>query len=340
ESSPLEAPHCRPRAVVLLNLAPGRSKVRLEPRSELPKRSHPAVHPMSNNPTKEVFPSFSFSSRDEIEVLRSPRYSKFFDRNIDSPIMLLDTIVTGLLMAASAAAIPIENPMELIKRAPSAGVVIQKCAKPGVFALAYDDGPYQYTSQLVDILNNGGAKATFFMTGTLYGCIYNQRTAVKKAFDSGHQIASHTWTHPSTFGSLTTAQLTTEMQKLEQAMVNIIGKKPAYMRPPYLATGGSVLSTMKTLGYKVITDDVDSGDWNGQTPAQSEAKFTAAGASGNGHIPLMHETYATTVQTLTPWLINWAKQNNLKLVTVAECLDDASGAYQSGSFTGNGATTC
>ncbi|KAF4773051.1 polysaccharide deacetylase [Colletotrichum scovillei] len=258
----------------------------------------------------------------------------------DSPNMLLDTIVTGLLMAASAAAIPIENPMELIKRAPSAGVVIQKCAKPGVFALAYDDGPYQYTSQLVDILNNGGAKATFFMTGTLYGCIYNQRTAVKKAFDSGHQIASHTWTHPSTFGSLTTAQLTTEMQKLEQAMVNIIGKKPAYMRPPYLATGGSVLSTMKTLGYKVITDDVDSGDWNGQTPAQSEAKFTAAGASGNGHIPLMHETYATTVQTLTPWLINWAKQNNLKLVTVAECLDDASGAYQSGSFTGNGATTC
>ncbi|KAK1673135.1 polysaccharide deacetylase [Colletotrichum godetiae] len=254
--------------------------------------------------------------------------------------MLLDTIVTGLLMAASAAAIPIENPIELIKRAPSAGVVIQKCAKSGVFALAYDDGPYQYTSQLVDILNNGGAKATFFMTGTLYGCIYNQRTAVKKAFDSGHQIASHTWTHPSTFGSLTTAQLTTEMQKLEQAMVNIIGKKPAYMRPPYLATGGSVLSTMKTLGYKVITDDVDSGDWNGQTPAQSEAKFTAAGASGNGHIPLMHETYATTVQTLTPWLINWAKSNNLKLVTVAECLDDASGAYQSGSFTGNGATTC
>jgi peptidoglycan/xylan/chitin deacetylase (PgdA/CDA1 family) len=108
------------------------------------------------------------------------------------------------------------------------------------------------------------------------------------------------------------------MSRLEQALVNIIGVKPTYMRPPYLATGGSVLSTMKTMGYRVITDDIDTEDWNNKTPAQSQAKFTQAGAGGNGHIPLMHETYATTVDTLTPWLINWAKNNNLKLVTVGE----------------------
>ena len=117
---------------------------------------------------------------------------------------------------------------------------------------------------------------------------------------------------------MSAAQLTTEMQKVEQALVNMIGKKPAYMRPPYLKTGGQVLPTMKKLGYRVITDDVDSGDWNNQTPAQSQSKFQQAGASGNGHIPLMHEVYPGTVQTLTPWLINWAKQNNLKLVTVGE----------------------
>lgn len=72
------------------------------------------------------------------------------------------------------------------------------------------------------------------------------------------------------------------MTKLEQAFVNIFGKKPAYMRPPYLETGGSVPSVMRTLGYKVITDDVDSQDWNGATAAQSESKFQSAGTSGNG----------------------------------------------------------
>ena len=147
-------------------------------------------------------------------------------------------------------------------------------------------------------------------------------------------------THPQNFGSMSSAQITNEMQKLEQALVNIIGAKPVYMRPPYLATGGQVLPTLGSLGYKVITDDVDSGDWNGRSVAQSEQAFQQAGTSGNGHIPLMHETYATTVRELTPWLIDWARNNGLKLVTVAECLGDASGAYSAEGLTGNGKTYC
>jgi peptidoglycan/xylan/chitin deacetylase (PgdA/CDA1 family) len=156
------------------------------------------------------------------------------------------------------------------------------------------------------------------------GCIYNQKTALQNAYNAGHQIASHTWSHPSNFGSMSTSDLNSQMTRLETALVNIIGVKPTYMRPPYLATGGSVLSTMKTLGYRVVTDDVDAEDWNGKTPAQSQQKFQQAGAGGNGHIPLMHETYQGTVETLTPWLINWAKSNNLKMVTVGEstlCID-------------------
>ncbi|CCC13856.1 hypothetical protein SMACR_07493 [Sordaria macrospora] len=245
--------------------------------------------------------------------------------------MLAETFITAALLATSALAAPAPNPIQLMTRAPNPGVVITKCAQPGMLALAYDDGPYQYTSQLVDILDKAGAKATFFWTGTLYGCIYNQAAAVKKAFASGHQLASHTWTH-SHMSSYSAAQITTEMTKVETAFANLIGKKPLYMRPPYLETGGQILPVLKSMNYKVITDDIDTGDWNNQTPAQSQAKFTQAGAGGNGHIPLMHETYATTVNTLTPWLINWAKQNNLKLVTVAECLGDKGGEYQAQSF--------
>lgn len=224
-------------------------------------------------------------------------------------------ILTSVIALASAN--PVPSPLEAFKRAgPAAGQVITQCSSSGYLALAFDDGPYQYTQTLVNTLNAAGAKGTFFVTGTLYGCIYNQAAALKSAYSSGHQIASHSWSHPSNFGSLSVADLTTQMTKLETALVNIIGVKPTYMRPPYLATGGNVPSVMKTLGYRIITDDIDSGDWNGLTPAQSEAKFTAAGASGNGHIPLMHETYASTVNTLVPWLIDWAKQNNLKIVTV------------------------
>jgi peptidoglycan/xylan/chitin deacetylase (PgdA/CDA1 family) len=101
--------------------------------------------------------------------------------------MLAGTVLAGLLMASGAAAAC--TPRSSV----TPGVVIKQCTKPGMLALAYDDGPYLYTSDLVDILDAAGAKATFFWTGTLYGCIYGQAAAVKKAYASGHQIASHTW---------------------------------------------------------------------------------------------------------------------------------------------------
>ncbi|KAH8167506.1 hypothetical protein CIB48_g745 [Xylaria polymorpha] len=241
--------------------------------------------------------------------------------------MLFTSAISALIVAVGVSARAVPNPVEMMKRTHTAGTVLTKCSKSGVLALAYDDGPYQYTSSLVDTLDAAGVKGTFFFTGTLYGCIYNQRAAVKKAFDNG-------------LGSMSAAAIQSEMEKVEQAMVNIFGRKPAYVRPPYLETGGQFLSVMRQMNYSVINDDIDTGDWNNQSPQQSQQKFQQAGAGGQGHIPLMHETYQSTVTTLTNWLINWAKTNNLKIVTVAECLDDLDGMYKPGNFTGNGANSC
>lgn len=81
---------------------------------------------------------------------------------------ITSTIITALALAArSAEARAVPNPLEIIKRTHTAGTVITKCSKPGVLALAYDDGPYQFTSSLVDTLDAAGVKGTFFFTGTL-----------------------------------------------------------------------------------------------------------------------------------------------------------------------------
>jgi peptidoglycan/xylan/chitin deacetylase (PgdA/CDA1 family) len=265
------------------------------------------------------------------------------DHHLNPAKMHFSSLLPAILaISGMATATAIPSPfLESRQSSPAAGIVYSKCSKPGVFALAFDDGPGQYTEELIKTLNAAGAKATFFFTGTLYGCIYNRASAVKAAYSSGHQVASHTWTHPQTLDSMSVAQLTTETQKLETALVNIIGVKPTYMRPPYLKTGGNVPTAMKSLGYRMITDSIDSQDWNGASASASEQKFRSAGPStsdGKGHISLMHETYASTVRDLVPRLIKWAKENNLKMVTVAECLGDASGAYAKG--TGGGAQTC
>ncbi len=83
--------------------------------------------------------------------------------------MTVKSIVAGLSYALCASAVSVPSPIDVIRRDHSLGTVITKCAKPGVLALAFDDGPYQYTQKLVDTLNAAGAKGTFFFTGTLYG---------------------------------------------------------------------------------------------------------------------------------------------------------------------------
>lgn len=44
------------------------------------------------------------------------------------------------------------------------GSDIGSCSVAGTIALTFDDGPYIYTSQVLDTLKTYGAKATFFVT--------------------------------------------------------------------------------------------------------------------------------------------------------------------------------
>lgn len=75
-------------------------------------------------------------------------------------------------LVALAIAFPVSDPITIFNRAPTPGTVYTRCSTPNTLALAYDDGPYQYTQALVTKLNAAGAKGTFFFTGTLYGmCI-------------------------------------------------------------------------------------------------------------------------------------------------------------------------
>ncbi|KAF9339820.1 Carbohydrate esterase 4 protein [Linnemannia elongata] len=172
----------------------------------------------------------------------------------------------------------------------------------------------QTKNKLLDILDREQVKATFFVNGNNNGCIYDPavRAAIRRAYNSGHQIASHTWSHVA-LTTQTPAQITTQMRRVEQALLELIGVVPRYMRPPY-------------------GDDADIDDNN--TPHKlSDAELARleqanvtnvvnAHPKGANHMQLMHDTYQRTVTQLTPWSITYIKGLGYKLVTVAECLGD------------------
>lgn len=62
---------------------------------------------------------------------------------------------------------------------------------PKVIYLTFDDGPWQYTDQLLDILDKYNAKATFFVTSQYSSYFY----CIKEEAERGHTVAVHTYTH-------------------------------------------------------------------------------------------------------------------------------------------------
>lgn len=87
--------------------------------------------------------------------------------------------------------------------------------------------------------------------------------------------------------------------------LNILGKYPVYMRPPYFSFSDETLRVLGQLGYKVINADIDTNDWRYQFPedvGQSLELFNA-GVENGGSIVLMHDIHANTVENLLPQII-------------------------------------
>ncbi|KAK3806779.1 MAG: hypothetical protein J3Q66DRAFT_358456 [Benniella sp.] len=230
-----------------------------------------------------------------------------------------------------------------------AGTVYTNCRDNNTFSISFDDGPSQWTPELLDFLDKENIKVTFFVNGDNDGCIYEPKIqeTLKRAYKSGHQIASHTWSHPM-LTTLTADAIALQMTRVEDALRDILGVVPRYMRPPFgdgtfgnkNANDLKVQNTLKSLGYvittwNIATKDADIDD-NLPSHKLSDAALLAVeqkevtmevdhDGPGSPHMVLMHDTYMRTVRLLAPWVVDYAKKLNnggYKLVPVATCLGD------------------
>lgn len=148
---------------------------------------------------------------------------------------------------------------------PSPYVVARTGYKPGLVALTFDDGPDPtWTPKILDILKAKKVPGTFFVIGEN---VLTQRSLVNRMVAEGHEIGSHTYTHPNLAGasqSETTFQLNTT-QRLFQAFT---GHTLRLFRAPYF--GDAEPSTADEIdpalmaqdrGYISVGLHVDPGDW-------------------------------------------------------------------------------
>ncbi|KAJ5513068.1 Glycoside hydrolase/deacetylase beta/alpha-barrel [Penicillium fimorum] len=202
-----------------------------------------------------------------------------------------------------------------------AGAIITHCTTPGTIALTFDDGPYIYTSQLLDTLAQHGVRATFFLNGHNRGNIDATPEIVQRTLTEGHQLGSHTWNH-SSLDTLSYEEIVQQMILLEEAFIRILGFFPTYMRPPFLRHTPIVLGAMADLGYHVIGASVDTKDYENDNPNTNWISFEkfSREVDAGGTIVLAHDSHQHTVEILVDNMLADVERRGLSAVTVGECL--------------------
>ncbi|MBG0827455.1 polysaccharide deacetylase family protein [Planomonospora sp. ID67723] len=199
-------------------------------------------------------------------------------------------------------------------RSTKAGTV--DCAKAKCVALTYDDGPGPDTGRLLDVLNEHGARATFF---TLGANAYARPELLRRMSEEGHLVANHTWSHRS-LSSLSTSKIAHQLTRGQQAITHATGQTPALMRPPYGAVDREVTEVAGRLGLSVVRWSVDTEDL--RAPDAGAVARRAVSGAGQGAIILMHDVHRPTVEA-TPEILRTLSERGYTFVTVPELYGSA-----------------
>lgn len=133
-----------------------------------------------------------------------------------------------------------------------------------VIYLTFDDGPSVYTKELLSILKEYNVKATFFVTGN------GNREYIKKAYNEGHSIGIHTYSHVYKNVYASEEAYFNDLEKVQKIIKEQTGEESRLVRFP----GGSsntvsrfnkgimtrLSKELERRGYKYFDWNVSSSD--------------------------------------------------------------------------------
>lgn len=172
----------------------------------------------------------------------------------------------------------------------------------------------EHIPQLLEILEQTGARATFFPTG-----IWAQENSglLEEIISKGHEVGNHGGSHAHV-EHLPKDRLQAVIKDGENMILKAAGVNPSKLfAPPYGEWSDSTVEFALEIGYQTILWTVDTVDWRRPAP-ETIWKRALAGARP-GALILLHPT-EPTVEAL-PEIIAGLKEKGLSPVTVSELLN-------------------
>lgn len=170
-----------------------------------------------------------------------------------------------------------------------------------------------YTDELLSIMQDKGVKCTFF---TVKFWTDKYPDYVKKIFEHGHELGTHSSTHPK-MSTLSKEKIIEELSLSKKAIEDIIGTTVKVFRPPFGDYNDLLINTAEELNLKTIQWSVDSLDWKDLSANQIYDRVVNRVKAGD--IVLFHNNGLNTSKAL-PAIIDTLIINGYEFVTVSELI--------------------
>lgn len=162
--------------------------------------------------------------------------------------------------------------------------------------LTFDDGPSdKVTPKILDVLDDEGVKATFFIVGKN---AERRKYLLKREFEGGHTLAVHSYTHE--YGKIysSPAALIDDIEACNDVICSVTGKRSQIYRFPGGSYGLSqpLINAVCEKGYRYVDWNASVRDaelWNA-TPDQLLNAAIATSSCCDNVVLLMHDSTTKT----------------------------------------------
>lgn len=167
--------------------------------------------------------------------------------------------------------------------------------------------------KILKVLEDNNTKITFFIVGEW---IEKHPESVKKIYDAGHEIGSHSDTHPHV-NNLSYEENIKEIEDSNNKLEKITGKRTSLYRAPYGEYNSTVIQAAQDKGYKTIQWNLDTLDYTGLTGEEMWNRLKDKLKSGD--IILSHNGTKHTAESLD-MLIKNIKGKGFEVVRVSDII--------------------
>ena len=183
--------------------------------------------------------------------------------------------------------------LAIISRTIPDGTVRLNIGESGIgekaIALTFDDGPSDYTEELLDGLQKYGASVTFFVIGSK---AEKNPDIVERAHEEGHLIGNHTYSHID-FYKTSLSNIKEDITKGADVIETITGERPLFLRAPY---GNVNFIQLNQLDCFFIHWSSSTYDWFREEEEYIYKRIMKE--AKDGAIILMHDTREVTVKAV------------------------------------------